>query len=675
MIAALLVFLVALAPLGWLFTRLRHDAAARDSERLTELSNATRKALATEGIRHQRLMQTWRSRLVANGTPPDATAWANVFEGPESLRLGRFRTVGYARWEDGDRLIARFCKSYHAEEEIPPGTDLNAIASIRDSLKKGNPALPGMVLFAGEISFPKIGNRSVALLNIPPLGDERGVIFTSIVTEDFLTPPATLWVRTENRPGAVNRFVQDDSLPGVGEGLVRIETLRPDEHAQDSNLPEIRWGGSMGDLHLLIHPGPKFARDSLADEAWIVLGGGSLVALLLAVLAWTQARQRGLLRDQVRSQTSELREANATLGSYKAILETTSDFVGLCELDGTPIFMNQSGRAMLGIGPDESLLAYPLDRIYPTETLELFAREGIPHAMEHGSWAAEINMLHRDDHQIPASFVGVVIQSSDGMSHNLGFIARDITASRALDSQLRDALENQRELVRLKSQFVNTISHEFRTPLGVILSSTDILTHYLGRLSPENRRQHLDDIFNSCKHMSRMLEQVLNLGCIEAGNEMCSPRPLNLASFLSRIADESASANRGGKIHLTTERNVGNVWGDEALLRHIFLNLLSNARKYSPPEALVEFSVRREANDAIFNVRDQGIGIPAADLPHLFETFSRGSNVQDVPGTGLGLAIVLRCTQLHGGTVHFESVEGQGTLVTVRLPLFQAPTP
>lgn len=671
--AALLVFLVVIAPLGWFFTRLRHDAALRDHERLSELANTARKALLNDGIKHQRLMQTWVKRVSTCQQPLDAAAWERLFDGPESQQLGRFRAVGYAAWDDARHLVVRFCKSYQTNESLAIGTDLAAIPAILTALEKGKTAMSGVVSYADPVDLPAIGTRAFAITSLMDHSPTRGIIFTSAVAADCLVPFLTPWRRVGTLGGAGDSYTQNDSLPGVNEGQVRIEIIPPGGHVPVGNFPEIHLLTGVADLHLVFLPGLNFTRDSLAAEAWIVLGSGTFVALLLAALTWTQARQRSVLHARVQSQTAELREANVMLGQYKAIIETTSDLVGLCAMDGTPIFMNQAGRKLLGIEPNESLDAYPFDRIHTLETQQTFASEGIPHAMEHGSWSAEIHLRHRDGHEIPVAFEGVVIRSSGGDSFDLGCIARDITANRQLDLQLRTSLENERELVRLKSQFVNTVSHEFRTPLGVILSSTDILTHYLDRLSEDNRKEHLTDISHSCKHMSRMLEQVLVLGGIEAGNASFIGLPLDLASLLSRIADESNSANHGGMIHLEVAENLAESSGDESLMRHIFLNLLSNAQKYSPPDAPVAFAAARDGGDAVFTVRDHGIGIPATDLPHLFESFSRGSNVKDVPGTGLGLSIVARCVHLHGGTLAIDSEEGRGTLVTVRLPLFIPP--
>ena len=237
--------------------------------------------------------------------------------------------------------------------------------------------------------------------------------------------------------------------------------------------------------------------------------------------------------------------------------------------------------------------------------------------------------------------------------------------------ELRAALDNERELVRMKSQFVNTVSHEFRTPLGVILSSADILAHYLDRLSPDLRAQHLRDIQDSSQQMSLMLEQVLDLGRIESGKSGCQHGLIALTPLLQRLADESHSAS-GTNVRLLVEGDLSNAQADESLLRHILLNLLSNACKYSSAAALIEFTAQRDGEDAVFIVRDHGIGIPAHEVAQMFESFTRASNVADTPGTGLGLAIVQRCVVLHGGTIRLDSIEGKGTTVTVRLPLFGA---
>lgn len=234
-------------------------------------------------------------------------------------------------------------------------------------------------------------------------------------------------------------------------------------------------------------------------------------------------------------------------------------------------------------------------------------------------------------------------------------------------------LQMERELHDLKSQFVSTVSHEFRTPLGVIMSSAENLRDYHERFTPEQRAEHLRDIFDASRTMSGLMEEVLLLGRVESGKVAFRPAPLDLPALCERLIEEVQSATDARcPIQLTSNIATADrpARGDEGLLRHILVNLLTNAVKYSPAGHPVELTVETGEPFATFTIRDRGIGIPATDLPHLFDAFHRGANVGDAPGTGLGLVIVKRCLDLHGGTIDCQSTTGEGTTFTVRLPLF-----
>jgi PAS domain S-box-containing protein len=240
-------------------------------------------------------------------------------------------------------------------------------------------------------------------------------------------------------------------------------------------------------------------------------------------------------------------------------------------------------------------------------------------------------------------------------------------------AQLQVALAAEKELNQLKSSFVSMVSHEFRTPLEVILSSSNILDRYLDRLPPDKRAAQLRAIRKSVHRMNDLIDDVLLLGKFDAGALACSPVPLDLAAFCRRVAGEiAAAASRDGAIRFSAHGVNGGVLAnaDEGLLHHILGNLLGNAVKYSPPGREVEFTVSRTGPDARFVVRDRGCGIPQVDQARLFTAFYRGSNVGQTPGSGLGLVITKRCVDLHAGSIRCESVEGEGTTFTVTLPLF-----
>lgn len=248
---------------------------------------------------------------------------------------------------------------------------------------------------------------------------------------------------------------------------------------------------------------------------------------------------------------------------------------------------------------------------------------------------------------------------------------------RTAEGQLREALANERELGQLKSNFVSMVSHELRTPLGVIGISAQILERYLDRLDTASRAEHLQAISANVFRMAAMMENVLIFSRIDSQHMDFHPAPIELEGFCRKLVDEMQSATASlHPVAFTWDPAIpASVPADENLLRHILSNLLSNAAKYSPPEKPAQLSVRRDGEDAIFTVSDHGIGIPEGDRARLFQTFHRGGNVGRVAGTGLGLVIVKRCCELHGGRIEVQSIVGQGSTFTVRLPLFATPSP
>jgi signal transduction histidine kinase len=250
-------------------------------------------------------------------------------------------------------------------------------------------------------------------------------------------------------------------------------------------------------------------------------------------------------------------------------------------------------------------------------------------------------------------------------------MALDITRRKQAEEEMQKALGREKELSQLKSNFVSMVSHEFRTPLGIIQSSAELLRDFYQKMQSAEREEQLESIARNTRRMAGMMEEVLVLSRLDAGKLNFQPADLDLNSFCRRVVDEVLSAtNRRCGIELSLTSVVPEARADEQLLSHIFTNLLSNAVKYSEPGATVHFAVEREGPDAVCIIRDQGIGIAEEDQQHLFKAFHRGSNVGTRPGTGLGLLLVKRCADLHGGNVQLSSKIDEGTTVTVRLPVF-----
>jgi signal transduction histidine kinase len=264
----------------------------------------------------------------------------------------------------------------------------------------------------------------------------------------------------------------------------------------------------------------------------------------------------------------------------------------------------------------------------------------------------------------------VVERDAAGRALRMTGVNVDIDDRKRAEVELLAAVQREKELSEMKSKFVSTASHEFRTPLATMLSSAELLEHYSESLSPAEKANLLQTIQSGAKRMSEMIDDVLTLGRAESGVLKLNLGPTNLRELCARVVSEFRIAQ--GKEHVVIlddrfDRLEASM--DERLLRHILNNLLSNAVKYSPPGSEVTLSLARREEQAVIEIQDRGIGIPLEDQPRMFESFHRASNVENRPGTGLGLAIVKKAVELHGGEISLSSAVGSGTRFTLMIPL------
>ncbi|HSV34562.1 MAG TPA: 7TM diverse intracellular signaling domain-containing protein [Ramlibacter sp.] len=397
------------------------------------------------------------------------------------------------------------------------------------------------------------------------------------------------------------------------------------------------------------------------ERIWILLSGKAVSRDDLSqgtVWVIMNITQRKALEEQLQKTNSE-REAilNSALVGIVLSVARRHEWV------------NQKFAQMLGY-PRQVLIGQSSSYIHPDEAAwERFGSEARAVLIATGSYRCERQLKRRDGELFWVEMGGSCIRPHDPDSGVI-WTFLDITQRKNSESEIREALEQQKALNELRSRFVAMTSHEFRTPLAAILSAEELLRHYGDRLPQPERIEVLDSIASGVQRMSRMMDRVLLLGKADAGMLEFAPERIVLAPLCRQFVDEARAQQPGDRseVALEVRGDVGEGTYDEKLLRHIFSNLLSNALKYSPSGGEVRFKVRREKAATVFEVADQGIGIPSDEIPHLFESFHRASNVGAIQGTGLGLAIVKNAVEMHGGSIDVVSTLGEGTVFTVTLP-------
>lgn len=395
------------------------------------------------------------------------------------------------------------------------------------------------------------------------------------------------------------------------------------------------------------HVGP--AREWTAEDIDFASSAATMISLTLE-----EARRHELNEALVRSEEK-----------YRHVVENASEAILIAQ-DGRIRYANPQTSRLSGYAPEE-LNAKPFLDFVHSEDKQLVAENYMKRLRGEAAASSYDFRVVDKQSQVRWLSINAVTLEWEGRPATLNFLT-DITERRRAEEEVRRALAKERELNELKSRFVAMTSHEFRTPLATILSSTELLDRHHDRLPAEERHTILRRIATGVDRMAHMLDNVLTIGRAETEAMDFSPAPLDLPGLCRQLVDEARTgADRDMRFEFSGEQTT--VEMDEKLLRHALGNLLSNAVKYSQQGSRVTFNVRIADATAAFEIIDEGIGIPLQDHARLFEAFHRARNVGNIAGTGLGLAIVKKSVELHGGSIAFTSEIGRGTRFTVTLPL------
>jgi PAS domain S-box-containing protein len=381
----------------------------------------------------------------------------------------------------------------------------------------------------------------------------------------------------------------------------------------------------------------------------------------------------------ITSDVTERKRSQRERARLAAIVESTSDLVGIAGLDGRILYFNEAGRRMLGLsggGPEDmSMMSFarPEDHDYVREVM-------VPAVLREGRWEGRWRYRNVSTGEAVPVLKKVTLLKDPETGEAIGFatVSRDISDLSRLMEERERLLEAERAARaqaeaanRLKDEFLSTLSHELRTPLNAIVGWVQMLRS--GTLSPAEALDGLAVIERNAKAQTTLINDLLDISRIMSGKVYMDVRPVDPVGVVRAALDSVrlAAEAKGVRVEAALEPS-GEVTGDADRLQQVVWNLLSNAVKFTPKGGRVFARLERSGTHVRITVSDDGQGIDPAFLPHVFERFRQAdsSSVRRHGGLGLGLAIVRHLVEMHGGTVRAESDgPGKGATFTVDLPM------
>lgn len=370
------------------------------------------------------------------------------------------------------------------------------------------------------------------------------------------------------------------------------------------------------------------------------------------------------LEEEKRASLNILEDLDLEKTKYEALIESIGDGVIATDNEAKIIFINSSAKKMLGVGLET--VGGSLN-----DALLIVDKNGEPIPLESRPFNIAITTKKSFSTSVESDYYYV---SKEGKKFPVALVASPIVSNNRLIGVIdifRD-ISHEKEVDRMKTEFVSLASHQLRTPLTAIKWGLEILVNESENLTPR-QKTYLNDIDSSNERMIDLVNSLLNISRIESGRIMINPVPTNIVKLANDVIGKLKMeiAKKGITLVLNIADNIPEINLDYNLIFNVYQNLISNAVSYSPSGSKVVFSIEVKDGEILSSVKDSGIGIPEDEKKHIFEKFYRASNAKQVrpDGSGLGLYIVKSIVESSGGKMWFESVADQGTTFFFTLPL------
>ena len=364
--------------------------------------------------------------------------------------------------------------------------------------------------------------------------------------------------------------------------------------------------------------------------------------------------------------------------NFVTVIENSTDFIGMCDLNGIPFFINRAGLAMVGLESIEEARRTPVQEFFFPEDQPHVMNEFLPRVMKEGHGEIEIRFRHFKTGEAHWMAYKVLMLTDSG-GHAVGFatVSQDITERKRLEDDLRRLAADLSETDRRKNEFLATLAHELRNPLAPMSNMLQVLKRSNG--DGEIFEQAHETIERQLDQMVRLVDDLLDWNRITHDRLELRRGEVELATLIQQAVEVARPLLDAAEHELIIDLPDEPVFlnADCARLAQVFGNLLNNSCKYTRPHGRISLTARRDNGEVVVTVKDNGAGIPPDKLGSIFDMFMQVDKTAERSqgGLGIGLTLVKRLVEMHGGSIEAHSAgEGLGSEFVVRLPVLSRPT-
>src|SRR4029453_10568207 len=362
---------------------------------------------------------------------------------------------------------------------------------------------------------------------------------------------------------------------------------------------------------------------------------------------------------------------------FVTLVELSTDFIGMCDLNGIPFFVNRAGLALVGLDDLDEARRTPVDSFFFPEDRRRIMKEFFPSVIEKGHGEIEVRFRHfKTGDARWMAYKVLALPDAAGRPVAFATVSQDVTDRKRLEDDLRRLAVDLSEADRRKNEFLAMLAHELRNPLAPISNAARALRVGSGDGALQSASEMLE---RQVGQMARLVDDLLDMSRISRGKIELRKERVELTPIVEQAVEAVLAKYKSMNHELTVSVPPTPVHlnADPARLTQVVGNLLNNACKFTEKGGHVSLTVEHHREQVVIRVKDNGIGIAAENLPRLFEMFAQvdTSLERSRDGLGIGLTLVKTLVEMHGGTVEVRSDgPGHGSEFTVRLPILSGPS-